>query len=301
MSLVTLCNSDDRQYGVKSVIAAIGLDQSNNPIQGKRVLLKPNFNTADPVPGSTDNSTLEALIDELWGLGAKSITLGERSWKGTRDVIEQKGVIPLLQAKQVELMIFDELPESQWVQIKPPGHHWPDGFLVPRPLLEAECVVETCCLKTHAYGGIFTMSLKLAVGFVQGGDQNPIYMSALHSSPHQREMIAEINTVFTPALVVLDGVDAFVDGGPMTGTRSSGNVILASSDRIAIDATGLACLKHLGANQATSKPAIFSQDQIRRAVELGLGVSSTNEIQLVSADEDSQGYVDAIRDILMEN
>ena len=301
MSLVALCNSNDRQYGVKAVVAAMGWDESSNPIQGKRVLLKPNLNTADPAPGSTDNSTLEALVDELWRLGAKSITLGERSWKATRDVLEQKSLMPLLQAKQVELIVFDELPESQWVQIKALSHHWPDGFLVPRLLMEAECVVETCCLKTHAYGGVFTMSLKLAVGFVPGREQKPIYMNALHSSPHQREMIAEINTVFSPALVVLDGIDAFVDGGPMTGTRASGNVMLASSDRIAIDATGLACLKHLGANEAISKPAIFSQEQIKRAVELGLGVSSAKEIQLAGADGDSQDYAEAIREILLEN
>ncbi|MCB2190555.1 MAG: DUF362 domain-containing protein [Deltaproteobacteria bacterium] len=301
MSLVTLCNSNDRHYGVKAVVAAMEWDESSNPIKGEHVLLKPNFNTADPAPGSTDNSTLEALIDELWGLGAKSITLGERSWKVTRDVIQQKSLAPLLQAKQVELVVFDELPESGWVQIKKPEHHWPDGFLVPRVLMEAECVVETCCLKTHAFGGVFTMSLKLAVGFVPGREQNPIYMNTLHSSPHQREMIAEINTVFSPALVLLDGVDAFVDGGPMTGTRAQCNVMLASSDRIAVDAAGLACLKHLGANKAITETAIFDQEQIRHAVELGLGVSSAKEIQLVSADEGSRDYVEVIKDILLEN
>lgn len=300
MSLVALCNSEDRQYGVKAVVAAMGYE-SSNPIQGKRVLLKPNFNTADPAPGSTDNATLEALIDELWRLGAKSITLGERSWKVTKEVVQQKGLIQLLRAKQVELVIFDDLQESQWVQIKAPGHHWPEGFLVPRLLMESECVVETCCLKTHAFGGVFTMSLKLAVGFVPGREQNPIYMNALHSSPHQREMIAEINTVFSPALVVLDGVDAFVDGGPMTGTRAPGNVMLASSDRIAIDATGLACLKHLGANKEISEPPIFNQEQIKRAVNLGLGVSSAKEIQLVAADDASRAYAEAVRKLLLAN
>ncbi|GAH80826.1 unnamed protein product, partial [marine sediment metagenome] len=31
---------------------------------------------------------------------------------------------------------------------------------------EAECIIETCCLKTHMYGGKFTISLKNAVGLV---------------------------------------------------------------------------------------------------------------------------------------
>lgn len=36
-------------------------------------------------------------------------------------------------------------------------------------------------------------------------------------------MIAEINVPFSPDLVVMDGIDAFVDGGPATGKRAKGN------------------------------------------------------------------------------
>jgi hypothetical protein len=49
-------------------------------------------------------------------------------------------------------------------------------------------------------------------------------MSELHQSPHQRKLIAEINAPFKPDFVVLDGIDAFVDGGPATGKRAQGNV-----------------------------------------------------------------------------
>jgi len=58
------------------------------------------------------------------------------------------------------------------------------------------------------------------------------HMGELHQSPHQQEMIAEINEPFSPDLVILDGIDAFVDGGPMTGKRAKGNVFLCSSDRV---------------------------------------------------------------------
>ena len=61
-------------------------------------------------------------------------------------------------------------------------------------------------------------------------------MRELHTSPHQRKMIAEINTPFKPDLIVLDGIEAFVDGGPMTGKRAKGNVFLVSRDRVAMDA-----------------------------------------------------------------
>ena len=71
-------------------------------------------------------------------------------------------------------------------------------------------------------------------------------MGELHNSPHQRKMIAEINEPFKPALIVLDGIDAFVDEGPMTGKLAKGEVFLASTDRVAVDAVGVAILKFLG-------------------------------------------------------
>ncbi len=84
------------------------------------------------------------------------------------------------------------------------------------------------------------MSLKLHVGVVPTSRHGYAYMQELHGSPHQRRMIAEINEPFKPALVVMDGIEAFVDGGPMTGKRARAEVFVASTDRIAIDATGVA-------------------------------------------------------------
>jgi len=107
-------------------------------------------------------------------------------------------------------------------------------------------------------------------------------------------MIAEINEPFSPDLVVLDGIDVFVDGGPAMGKRAKGNVFLASTDRVATDAAGLALLKVLGSNSAIMERKIFEQRQIARAVKLGLGASSASEIDLVPADKDSEEYCDQV-------
>jgi len=125
-------------------------------------------------------------------------------------------------------------------------------------------------------------------------------MRELHSSPHQRKMIAEINEPYQPSLIVLDGIDAFVDGGPATGKRKRGEVFLASTDRVAIDAVGVAILKLLGSNESIMKPKIFEQEQIARAVELGLGASSLSEIEVIPVDEKSQEYCDRVVEILRE-
>jgi uncharacterized protein (DUF362 family) len=293
-SEVTLLETEDRKAGVKAILKAF----KGNHWKEKKVLVKPNFNTADPTPGSTHNDTLVALVEELWKGGAKSVRVGDRSFPPTKEVTEEKGIIPLLKKLNVEVVNFDDLGEKDWVEFKPKGSHWPNGFRIARPVLESEYLVSTGCLKTHQYGGIFTLSLKLHVGVVPTGRQGFDYMRQLHSSPHQRRMIAEINEPFQPDLVIMDGIEAFTDGGPATGKRARGNVMWASSDRVAVDAVGVALLKNLGSNESIMGRRIFEQEQIARAVELGLGASSPSEIKVVPADQKSQGYCDRVAKIL---
>ena len=102
---------------------------------GSRVLIKPNFNTADLAPGSTHNETLASLVEEMWKMGAKSVTIGERSYPPTKDVMEQKGVIPLLRKLDAKIINFDDLEDKDWVEIKPKESHWQKGFRVARPVL----------------------------------------------------------------------------------------------------------------------------------------------------------------------
>jgi len=293
-SRVAFVKTDDRKRGVQASLSGLQI----NPVKGKDVLIKPNFNTADITPGSTHNDTLAALVEEVWKMGARSVTLGERSYPPTREVIDQKGVLPLLEKLHVKVIDFDTLNEKDWVAFKPKDTHWSKGFRIARPIVESECLVSTCCLKTHQYGGIFTLSLKLHVGVVPTSRHGYDYMRELHGSPHQRKLIAEINEPFKPTLIVLDGIDAFVDGGPATGKRAKGDVFLASTDRVAIDAVGVAILKHLGSNEAIMRKKIFEQEQIARAVELGLGASSPAAIEIVPADAQSQSYRDQVTKVL---
>jgi len=293
-SKVILVSTQDRKNGVATSIQALGI----NPVKNKNVLIKPNFNTADQTPGSTHNDTLVALVEEVWKMGAKTVSLGERSYNLTREVMEQKGVIPLMEKLDVNIVDFDDLAEKDWVKVDAGDSHWQDGFRVARPILESECLVSTCCLKTHQFGGVFTLSLKNHVGVVPTTRHGYDYMRELHSSPHQRKLIAEINAPFRPDLIVLDGLDAFVDGGPATGKLAKGNVFIASSDRVAIDAVGVAILKSLGSNGQITKSKIFGQEQIARAAELGLGAASPSDIEVIPGDENSRAYRDKVTAIL---
>jgi len=97
---------------------------------------------------------------------------------------------------------------------------------------------------------------------------------------------------------VLDGIEAFVDGGPAQGKRVDAQVILAGTDRVAIDAVGVAILRYFGTTPVVSQGAIFQQEQIARAVELGLGVGGPEKIELINDDPHSEAYAAQIQEIL---
>lgn len=289
---VVLVKTDDRIKGVKEVMRLLDFP----PMQGKKIFIKPNFNTADPSPASTHNDTLGALVQEIHERRAAEITVGERSGPPpTYRVLEDKGIPKLAQEKGFKIINFEELQEESWVHFTPRGSHWSEGFSVAKPAVDAEYIVSTCCLKTHQFGGVFTMSLKSAVGLTPKR-----LMPELHQSPNMRKMIAELNLAYTPRLIVLDGVEAFVDGGPSTGRKVQADVLIGGTDRVAVDAVGIAVLKELGSNEAIMRTRIFDQEQVQRAVELNLGVSSIGQIELVTPDQASGSYSKKLINILVQ-
>ncbi|MFX1559834.1 MAG: DUF362 domain-containing protein [Promethearchaeota archaeon] len=290
MTKIAVISTKDRVYGVNKSFELLGI----NPVMGKKVVLKPNFNTADPPPASTHMDTFRQILVNLQEMGAKSITVAERCGPAnTEEAFRTKGLYGLADEFGFDIVNLSTIPQDEWVMKNPKGNHWKDGFLFAKVYDEAEAVIETCCLKTHMYGGHFTLSLKNATALVPRDGYS--YMSELHSSPHQRKMIAEINAAYKWDIVIMDGVIAFVDGGPMEGTRREANVFVAGTDKIAIDAVGVALLRMLGSTPEVSGGPIFGQEQIARAVELGIGISSLDEIEFVTDSPESEMLVEKIK------
>jgi uncharacterized protein (DUF362 family) len=133
------------------------------------------------------------------------------------------------------------------------------------------------CLKTHRYAR-FTATLKLAVGFMLPRERATLHLMNLE------EKIAELNTVFKPDLIVMDARKCFVTYGPEKGEVRDPNLVLASTDRVAIDVEGVKILKSYPAdNKLKLLPWEFLQ--IKRAVELDLGVKSEKDYQVLETKD----------------
>lgn len=295
---VSLVITENRYLGVLQAIDNIG----QFSFSGQHVLLKPNFNSSDPTPGSTHLDVLKAIVGFIQERDAQKITIADRSGMGsTREVMDELRIFQLAEELGFEVLVLDELSADGWEYVHPASSHWKKGFAVPRLLQEADSIIQTCCLKTHKFGGHFTLSLKNSVGLAAKkvpGDKHD-YMIELHTSRNQRKMIAEINSAYSPDLIVLDGVTAFTRGGPANGKLVSPNIVLAGTDRIAIDAIGVAILRMYGTTRKVSKGKVFEQAQIARAVELDLGIHSPDQIQFLTGDERSEEFVSKLTEILV--
>ena len=281
---IALHKTTDRKVGVRTVMELIEYPS----MKDKHVIVKPNFNTSDPAPASTHNDTLSQLITEIKNREAANITLAERTYQPFDEVITEKGIKEMAEELGFKIQNLDL---DDYTHFKRDDLHWENGFRVPNIINDAEYIVSTCCLKTH-FKGVITMSLKLSVGIIP-----KMHMKELHSSPNINSMIAEINLAYEPDLIVMDGVKTFISGGPSRGTVADGNVVLAGTDRIALDAVGTAILIELGTDKI-QRGHIFDLEQIRRAAELGIGIESPDQIEFVTANEESHEYAEKIKKIL---
>src|SRR4030042_382081 len=103
MTKISLVKTSDRTAGTRKAIELLKI----NPVKGKAVVLKPNFNTPAPAPVATHYDTLHSLIIALKEMGAKGITVAERSGPGdtTRGIMEKKGIFNM--AKELGFDVLD--------------------------------------------------------------------------------------------------------------------------------------------------------------------------------------------------
>ncbi len=296
-SQVYVIKTNDRVTGIRELLERLRAGD----LSGKKVAIKANYNSADPFPASTHPDTLGILVDFLKENGAR-VVLAERSGMGnTKKVLEETGVLGLSGKKGFEVVVLDELKKG-WSRVTPQDSHWKNGFMFPEVFNKVDAVVQTCCLKTHRFGGHFTMSLKNSVGMVARYDPEDgyDYMGELHSSRYQRQMIAEINAAYEPEFVIMDAIQGFSKGGPDTGTHISPGILLAGRDRVAVDAVGVAVLRIYGTTDAVSKGGVFEQEQIARAVELGIGASAPDDIEIRAVNEEAGDICKKIEERLRE-
>jgi uncharacterized protein (DUF362 family) len=113
--------SDLKESTKKAVQLIGGFGKAISP--GDKVIVKPNFNSDDPFPASSDLEFLKAVVSLLYEAGASKVTIIESSglpWLPTRRVMEKLGVVRAAEECNAELRVLDH---REWVDIEIEGKH----------------------------------------------------------------------------------------------------------------------------------------------------------------------------------
>lgn len=234
-----------------------------------RILLKPNFNSPDPPPGSTDVEFLAAVVELLKEAGYHDLMVGDCSgllWHPTIEVFRKTGALDRMKELGVPLVSFDQ---SSWVEIPVEGEFL-DRVIIPEEVLQCHKIIYLPCMKTHRLAR-FTMSLKLGVGLLHPA-MRPV---TLHGS-NLEEKCAELNLAVRPDLIIMDGRLAFITEGPAQGERVSPGLVLASGDPLAVDMEGLKVLQSYNGENMLDMEA-GELPLIRHAAKINIGVSGKGE------------------------
>ncbi|UCG36750.1 MAG: DUF362 domain-containing protein [Candidatus Bathyarchaeota archaeon] len=297
-SVVSLVKAENRVEGIHKAVELIG-GLHVTPAKDDRgyVLVKPNCNSHDPFPASTHPQTIRTILKLLLqsDFTPCQIVLGDMSgpaWLPTRTTMERNGTLNVAEEFGVRLSFFEN---EDWVWIRPEkAASWSDGFRIAKTAYEAASIISLPCLKTHQFGGVFTLSLKNTVGLI-----NPADRSLLHQKMGER--IAEINLAYSPDIVILDGLECFVSGGPAHGVKKDSGVIVAGGDRVSVDAVGVSVLKWYGA-EGIANVKLRDHDQLRRAEEINIGCLRKDSISLkprnMTGDEEFDQVADFVQDQL---
>lgn len=233
---------------------------------GAKVAVKVNLSTpfAENAEGSnTAPEILEAVCRILKGRTDNVSVVESNGMRyNTMEAFEVTGYLPIL-----EKFGFapTNLTEDEWVDV---GEPLIRGWGLPRTLTDADVFITLPVLKTHATT-VFTGALKNQFGCYP--QHNRIL---LH--PHLDEVIVLINSILKPKLAIMDAIVAMEGRGPINGVPRRMDLLLASTDPVALDATAM---RLVGIDP-------YSSDHVVMASRKGLGSIDENGI---SVDGDYEG------------
>lgn len=266
------CKTYEEEQVYAQMKAGLSLLGGLSAIAGKeeKILLKPNLLKKAEVERAviTHPVVVGAFARLLREEGYKHVVLADSCGNGTTTkVIKGTGMDTYLEKYDIPAIDYTQgvhVDYSQGVQAK--------EFVIPKELLEADCVISLSKMKTHALERI-TGAVKNSYGFVYGLHKAKGHTQYPSADSFAR-MLIDLNRYIGPRLYIMDGITAMEGNGPGSGDPVNMNVILMSKDPVALD-TVFCRLIDL-------KPELVPTNY--HGEKMGLGTCKEAEIQILTPD-----------------
>ena len=232
----------------------------------EKILLKPNWLAADPPEKCTTThpAVLKAAADVLQKAGARLSYGDSPAIQSPEIAAKRTGIAAVADELGIPLADFKSGQEV----------HFHAGkqnkvFTIAYAVLESDGVISLPKMKTHGFMRI-TGAVKNQFGCIPGASKGAFHVK-VPDAYHFARMLVDLNAAVHPRLYIMDGIEAMEGNGPRGGTPRKMNVLLFSTDPIALDAT--ACrLMNLD-------PALVLTNQA--GMEMGAGTFLEKEIDMV--------------------
>ena len=199
---------------------------------GERIVMKPNvlIGSNPEKCVTTHPAVFKAVGRLLQGMGANvyygdSPSIGMSGFNMKRARLKQAG-----DELGIELADFDKgraVSHNDSLLIK--------SFVIANGVLDSDGLVSLPKLKTHPLTR-FTGAVKNQFGCIPGLLKSQYHVKL--PDPYDfATMLVDLNTLIRPRLCIMDGIIAMEGNGPRSGKPSKVNILLFSSDPIALDAT----------------------------------------------------------------
>lgn len=273
IALIRVAEYDDAQieYGLATAFHELGV--AGLFTAGENILIKPNLLS----PATPDRAVaphpvvFNALIQQL-SLSKVRLSYGDSpAMASPRSAARASGLAEVADRWAVPLADFSKGQEIEWAEGVRLGK-----TLIANGVLEAAGIVNLCKLKTHALTGM-TGAIKNLYGVIVGPRKAQLHVQ--FPDPFSfAKMLAELNQLVKPRLIVMDAVVAMEGNGPANGTPRQAGWILVGTDPVAIDTVGAVIMGFQPRELAV----------VTAAEAAGLGTADTKLIEAVVIDAASQ-------------
>jgi len=200
--------------------------------QGEKILLKVNLLVGE-VPEKCVNThpAVFRAVAEMFAAKGAIVQYGDSPGLGTPHAAAKKsGIADVAKELKLEEADFKEGREVFFEQ----GNQ-NKSFYIANGVLDADGLISLPKMKTHALER-FTGAIKNQFGCVVGMRKGEFHVKLPDATDFAR-MLVDLNSFVKPRLYIMDGIMAMEGNGPRGGTPRAMNVLLFSTDPVALDAT----------------------------------------------------------------
>jgi uncharacterized protein (DUF362 family) len=317
---VAIVHRDNLDDAVARAVELAGGLEAIQPGQSVFIKLNAVSDRAIGTPGiRTSNEMLAAVIKLVKTRDPGRIIVGDRSarqFPDTMEVFRNAGIEEAALAAGADEVYAAPTPEGDpdaWMLLQPESFEtsWSaaGGILCMRRILEADHLINVPTCKNHRYA-LFSMSMKNFIGAIGDSSRDPLHFGdsiAGSFGPIGRD-IAILNVPFRPLLNILDASVALINGGPQgdsaDAVRATPGLVLASRDRVALDAAGISLIKLELSRTDVPQPDAshttlmstnaWSFPQIVEGGMRGLGATSAADVDLAFDDVADQAALETL-------